>query len=494
MASITIVADGQEQKYNLEAETVTLGRGLESDIRLKDIKASRRHCQIIRTPAGFQCLDLSSGNGTFINGVQIKQQKLNPGDKIQIGSTLITFHDGAAQKAASQAKAATAKVPATAAAATAKAAPRGAATTSSLPKAGAPPKPATGKIPTGAVPAATKKITAKIDVAKAQTQAMNPARPSTGGVPRATTTSLKKTTGRVPSTRSMGPASATQRFHAEARRKKTSPVALLIGGIAVIFLLVIGFIFFWPSEDIPLLQAQIANYDKEGDKLDSEGKIDPAIAAYKKALAVAESTPKLKDTARTLRTKIQNLESAKAALAAVEAKFNDFRAKFESNTVKARDLWDQGNALKREVGEAQVPWKAKFLEMLEKVDRLLQFESDELKKMDFQVYRNSVSEKYKLDRESIRAGKADWSGAFQAWKAYVEKITNEDSKRKAEGEINRLHLQAKEEIGLMRRRAERQVGEGKKDEAIRDLDEAMARFKGIEAEAELKKVIEDIRK
>src|SRR5215471_7154956 len=95
MASLTIVVDGVEQKIPLDAASVTLGRGLESDIRLKDIKASRRHCQIVKTAKGYQCVDLSSGNGTYVNGVQIKQQMLGSGDRITIGSTTITFEDAA---------------------------------------------------------------------------------------------------------------------------------------------------------------------------------------------------------------------------------------------------------------------------------------------------------------------------------------------------------------------------------------------------------------
>lgn len=116
MASLTILIDGAEQKFPLDNATVTLGRGLESDIRLKDIKASRRHCQIIKTPKGYQCLDLSSGNGTYVNGVQIKSQMLAPGDKITIGSTTIAFQDSAAGKPtarqAAPAPAPAAKVPA----------------------------------------------------------------------------------------------------------------------------------------------------------------------------------------------------------------------------------------------------------------------------------------------------------------------------------------------------------------------------------------------
>ena len=92
MASIRVTTEGDEQEFVLENSAMTIGRGLESDIRLKDIKASRRHCQILKTPQGYQCLDLESGNGTYINSVQIKQQMLSPGDQIQIGSALLVFH------------------------------------------------------------------------------------------------------------------------------------------------------------------------------------------------------------------------------------------------------------------------------------------------------------------------------------------------------------------------------------------------------------------
>src|SRR5262252_9540928 len=95
MASLTILIDGVPQRFPLEAAAVTLGRGLESDIRLKDIKASRRHCQIVKTPKGYQCVDLSSGNGTYVNGVQIKSQLLDSGDKITVGSTTIAFEASA---------------------------------------------------------------------------------------------------------------------------------------------------------------------------------------------------------------------------------------------------------------------------------------------------------------------------------------------------------------------------------------------------------------
>ena len=73
MASITIVTEAGEESFPLQAATVVLGRGLESDVRLKDIKASRRHCQIVKTPQGFEIMDLSSGNGTYVNGQLVNQ-------------------------------------------------------------------------------------------------------------------------------------------------------------------------------------------------------------------------------------------------------------------------------------------------------------------------------------------------------------------------------------------------------------------------------------
>jgi pSer/pThr/pTyr-binding forkhead associated (FHA) protein/preprotein translocase subunit Sec61beta len=91
MASISIHAGGGVEKYTLQAESVTLGRGAESDIRLNDIKASRIHVEIVRTPEGYVCSDLDSGNGTRINGEPIKEQMLRNGAKIQIGSTVIVF-------------------------------------------------------------------------------------------------------------------------------------------------------------------------------------------------------------------------------------------------------------------------------------------------------------------------------------------------------------------------------------------------------------------
>ena len=250
MASLTIVVDGVEQRFPLEAATVTLGRGLESDIRLKDIKASRRHCQIVKTPRGYQCVDLSSGNGTYVNGAQIKQHMLVPGDKITIGSTSIVFNE---PKVAPAAKAATGKIPAVAAAA-----PK--APTGKVPAVAAA---KTASVPTERVPTApTRKTTARVDVVK----------PASGS-------RLGRPTGRTPGARPPRPA-------AEPPKKK-SPVLLIAGAVVVLALGAGGyFVFFRDSTD--QVGVQIKQLMKKADEAEKADKIEAAVQDYKKALDLCQ--------------------------------------------------------------------------------------------------------------------------------------------------------------------------------------------------------------
>ncbi len=77
--------------YQLPSDTkMTIGRGLEADIRMEDEGVSREHAQVTGSSDGNPILeDLDSRNGTFVNGIQIQRQELKDGDKIQIGSISI---------------------------------------------------------------------------------------------------------------------------------------------------------------------------------------------------------------------------------------------------------------------------------------------------------------------------------------------------------------------------------------------------------------------
>jgi pSer/pThr/pTyr-binding forkhead associated (FHA) protein len=66
-----------------------LGRSDAADITIWDIRASRLHCRIDRDESGFTITDLSSSNGTLVNGARITTQRLAPGDKVKIGFTVL---------------------------------------------------------------------------------------------------------------------------------------------------------------------------------------------------------------------------------------------------------------------------------------------------------------------------------------------------------------------------------------------------------------------
>jgi diguanylate cyclase (GGDEF)-like protein len=79
----------------LERQEVVLGRALEADVRINDSKVSRQHARIITISESeetrYLLTDLSLTNGTYLNGVKIKQEFLQNGDKITIGEHILRF-------------------------------------------------------------------------------------------------------------------------------------------------------------------------------------------------------------------------------------------------------------------------------------------------------------------------------------------------------------------------------------------------------------------
>jgi len=81
----------------LERETVIMGRALEADVRVNDTQVSRLHARIITMPSEskvsmeYVLNDLDSRNGTFLNGRRIRRERLENGDKITVGETILRF-------------------------------------------------------------------------------------------------------------------------------------------------------------------------------------------------------------------------------------------------------------------------------------------------------------------------------------------------------------------------------------------------------------------
>src|SRR5260370_40302745 len=77
--------------FPLTSDQVSIGRESASVVCLSHSSVSRRHCLIKRSGADFLISDLDSYNGTFVNGVPVKEQRLMHADQVKIGSISMLF-------------------------------------------------------------------------------------------------------------------------------------------------------------------------------------------------------------------------------------------------------------------------------------------------------------------------------------------------------------------------------------------------------------------
>ena len=77
--------------FPLTGEEITIGRESANAVSLNHASVSRRHCLIRRENDDFKIFDLDSYNGTFVNGIPVKEQVLTHADKLRIGSIELLF-------------------------------------------------------------------------------------------------------------------------------------------------------------------------------------------------------------------------------------------------------------------------------------------------------------------------------------------------------------------------------------------------------------------
>ena len=85
---------GEGQEFKLRAKA-TLGRAPDNDIILEDPKVSRHHAVIAFTEERYSITDLESANGTFVNGIRVREphHPLRAEDIIALGDTELTFYE-----------------------------------------------------------------------------------------------------------------------------------------------------------------------------------------------------------------------------------------------------------------------------------------------------------------------------------------------------------------------------------------------------------------
>ncbi len=95
MAELVVKA-GEEKgtKVSIGKDPLIIGRSEEAQLRLSDQGASREHAEIFRIGNACFVRDLESTNNTFLNDEVVeKEELLQPGDRLQIGTTIIAFQE-----------------------------------------------------------------------------------------------------------------------------------------------------------------------------------------------------------------------------------------------------------------------------------------------------------------------------------------------------------------------------------------------------------------
>jgi hypothetical protein len=94
--------EGGTDGVDLGDQIVTLGRGADQVLRIKDSRASRAHAVVRRRSkgrTGWELEDQGSANGTELNGHRIPDGRVAPlrdGDRIGIGDAVVVYTEGSA--------------------------------------------------------------------------------------------------------------------------------------------------------------------------------------------------------------------------------------------------------------------------------------------------------------------------------------------------------------------------------------------------------------
>ncbi len=82
------------QQYDLNRDTMTVGRDITNDITINDPEVSRHHAKFVRTTEGYVLEDLRSTNGTFVNRQRLTSPyQLSNGDLIGMGETVTLVYE-----------------------------------------------------------------------------------------------------------------------------------------------------------------------------------------------------------------------------------------------------------------------------------------------------------------------------------------------------------------------------------------------------------------
>lgn len=94
MAKLIMTLDGAIlREYEINKDSISIGRKHGNDIQLNDLTVSGRHSLITVMNNNTYVDDLGSTNGTLLNGARVAKSLLKHGDLIQVGNYQFTYFE-----------------------------------------------------------------------------------------------------------------------------------------------------------------------------------------------------------------------------------------------------------------------------------------------------------------------------------------------------------------------------------------------------------------
>ena len=92
LAFLVSAGPDRNLRFLVDGPRTLIGKSPACAVKLADGLVSRRHAALDATPEGTRLTDLGSANGTWVNGVRIKECFLVGGEQLRLGDTVIDVH------------------------------------------------------------------------------------------------------------------------------------------------------------------------------------------------------------------------------------------------------------------------------------------------------------------------------------------------------------------------------------------------------------------
>jgi len=88
---VAIAGPLEGRGFAIESSPFAIGRHSSNALAVRDLSVSRRHCELRAEGDSWTVRDLESRLGTFVNGTAVRDRRLEHGDLLRIGGTLLLY-------------------------------------------------------------------------------------------------------------------------------------------------------------------------------------------------------------------------------------------------------------------------------------------------------------------------------------------------------------------------------------------------------------------